>query len=153
MNEEDNILCHCNDNDKIRLKDFDLKLLCCRCKYQINCCNINETLSPLVKNENCTICEEQLTEYDIERCKLYLNIYDLIISSNSFDNFNYFSQGYNNQYIKMYDISFSFCFNIAELDFITIHKLTCNEIIDKFIDKNIYIWFRENFKYFKNIYQ
>ena len=27
-----------------------------------------------------------------------------------------------------------------------------NEVIEKFIHKNIYIWFQENFKYFKNIY-
>jgi len=152
MSNIDNSVCHCNESKKIRLKNFNFNLFCCDCKYDLDCCNINTTLSEITNTKICQICNEDITGYDIKRCSLYLEIYDLITCSKDFDNNNSFITTYNNLYIRIFDFSFGYCFNVPELGFITINKLNMNEVIEKFIHKNIYIWFQENFKYFKNIY-
>lgn len=152
MSNIDNSICHCNEFTKIRLKNFNFNLFCCNCIYDMNCCNLSSNLTKLVETKNCTICNKTLEEFDIHRCKLYLEIYDVIKNSNHFENNDYFITSYNNLYIRILDFSFSSSFNVAQLNFDTIHRLKFNEIIEKFIHKNIYIWFQENYKYFLNIY-
>ena len=152
MNILDNSLCHCHEKDKIKLKNFDFDLFCCNCKYNINCCNIKSTLTQLIQRNTCKFCNKNLNKNDINRCKLYLNINNVINYSSNYENNYSFLLSYNNLYVEIFDFSFMFCFNNIQLNFQTINNLKCNEIIEKFIHKNIYIWFEENYRYFLNIY-
>ena len=151
MSNIDNSICHCNESKKIKLKNFNFNLYCCNCKYDLNCCNMYLTYKDIINTKRCIICDENITEYDTKRCTLYLEIYDLINCSKDYDN-NSLITNYNNLYIRIFDFSFGYCFNVPELEFTTINKLNMNEVIEKFIHKNIYIWFQENYKYFLNIY-
>lgn len=127
------------------------KLETCSCIKIINCCNLELIITNYLNYGLCDKCNKELTYYDVIKCKLYLKINKLITESTQYDSTQY--NDVVSKYEKLYEkivkksIKYSFMF----IDINGINKLQLNEIILKFIDKNIYEWYLNNMNYYLSL--